>query len=264
MLTQRKIGLVIVGDEILSGQRQDKHIPRVIQMLSDRGMQLSWVQIIGDGFDDLVALYRRTFASGDVVLSAGGIGATPDDRTRQAAAAALDLPLALHPEAEVLIAAHVAARTGQDHADVDMTLPENQRRLAMGYFPEGAQIVPNAFNRVPGFFIQDHTFAPGFPEMAWSMFEWSLDHHYRHLQNNPTHIQSMTLYGVPESRITGCMEAVEARWSGVTTYSLPSIGGPHRETFIELGVKGKDAEQVAQAFELLKAQALAVGGRLTP
>ena len=92
----RRIGLIIVGDEILSGRRQDKHFSKVVELLSARGMQLGWAEVLPDDRDTLVAAYRRSFASGDVVLSCGGIGGTPDDHTRQAAAAALGRPLALH------------------------------------------------------------------------------------------------------------------------------------------------------------------------
>ena len=95
-----KIGLVIVGDEILSGKRADKHLPKVIELLGGARAAAR-----------LGALRRRrpaahhgrpasdAFASGDLVFSCGGIGATPDDHTRQCAAAALGVPLVLHPEA---------------------------------------------------------------------------------------------------------------------------------------------------------------------
>ena len=91
-------GLIIVGDEILSGKRADKHLPKVIELLAARGLSLAWARYVGD---DRGAHHRRrcsdAFASGDVVFSCGGIGATPDDHTRQCAAAALGVPLALHP-----------------------------------------------------------------------------------------------------------------------------------------------------------------------
>src|SRR6516225_4090310 len=89
-------GVIIIGDEILSGRRVDKHLPKVIQLLSARGLSLSWAEYIGDDPERITATLRRTFAS-------GGIGATPDDHTRQCAAAALAVPLELHPEAKVLI-----------------------------------------------------------------------------------------------------------------------------------------------------------------
>ena len=85
------IGLIIIGDEILSGKRTDQHFPKVVSMLKQRGLQLSWAEYVGDEPARLVALLKRSFASGDIVFSFGGIGATPDDHTRQAAADALGL-----------------------------------------------------------------------------------------------------------------------------------------------------------------------------
>jgi molybdopterin-biosynthesis enzyme MoeA-like protein len=92
-------GLVIVGDEILSGKRQDKHMAKVIELLGARGLALSWVRYVGDDRDRITALLRDVFAGADAVFCCGGIGATPDDHTRQCAAAALNRPLALHPAA---------------------------------------------------------------------------------------------------------------------------------------------------------------------
>jgi len=86
-------GAFIIGDELLSGKRQDKHLPRLIEMLAVRGLELSWVRVLGDQPALLTQHLRESFASGHIVFSFGGIGATPDDRTRQCVAEALGLPL---------------------------------------------------------------------------------------------------------------------------------------------------------------------------
>src|SRR6185295_9081397 len=101
--TAMNFGLVIVGDEILSGKRQDKHMAKVIELLGARGLALSWVRYVGDDRDRITALLRDVFAGADAVFCCGGIGATPDDHTRQCAAAALNRPLELHPHARALI-----------------------------------------------------------------------------------------------------------------------------------------------------------------
>src|SRR5512141_2935534 len=103
----KAIGLVIVGDEILSGKRADKHMPKLIELLAARGLQLAWAEYVGDAPERITATLRRAFASGDEVFSCGGIGATPDDHTRQCAAAALGVPLLLHPEGKALIQARI-------------------------------------------------------------------------------------------------------------------------------------------------------------
>src|SRR6059058_6014566 len=79
------IGLIIVGDEILSGKRADKHLPKLIELLSARGLQLGWAEYVGDKPERITDTLKRAFASGDIVFSCGGIGATPDDHAQPAA-----------------------------------------------------------------------------------------------------------------------------------------------------------------------------------
>ncbi len=98
-----RFGLIIIGDEILSGKRTDRHLPKVIELLKARGLSLDYAEYVGDSPERITATLKRAFASGDVVFSTGGIGATPDDHTRQCAADALGVALALHPQAAELI-----------------------------------------------------------------------------------------------------------------------------------------------------------------
>jgi molybdopterin-biosynthesis enzyme MoeA-like protein len=263
VLPERHIRIIIVGDEILSGRRQDKHFSKIVEMLGARGLTLSSAEFLGDDRDRLAAAYRRSFASGDIVFSCGGIGGTPDDHTRQAVAAALEVPLALHPEAEIEIglrAADIAAKEGS--GPVDMSTPENQRRLQMGMFPRGCEIVPNPYNRIPGFFIKDHTFVPGFPVMAWPMLEWTLDTRYSHLHHVTAHAEhAFLVYGLPESRITPAMETIEQRWPGVKAFSLPSVGEAGGRPHIDLGVKGNPDDAIL-AFAYLRAEVTRLGGTI--
>jgi molybdopterin-biosynthesis enzyme MoeA-like protein len=96
-------GLIIIGDEIMSGKRSDKHMPKVIELMSARGLDLAWAEYVGDSPERITATLKRAFDAADVVFCCGGIGATPDDHTRQCAARALGVPLALHPHAKLLI-----------------------------------------------------------------------------------------------------------------------------------------------------------------
>ncbi|WP_159991831.1 competence/damage-inducible protein A [Pelistega ratti] len=261
MSQQRKFGLIVVGDEILSGRRQDAHFSKVIELLGKRGLQLSWAHFVPDDFDALVQEYQRSFASGDIVFSSGGIGSTPDDKTRDAVAHALELPLQLHPEAAELITQRTLKMAEKGVYSSDMGTPENQRRLAMGLFPQGAEIVPNAYNQIPGFFIKDHTFVPGFPEMAWSMIEWVLDTHYAYLHNTQIEqSQSVFVYNLPESRITATLEFIENKWPSVKTFSLPTVERNGQPPYIDLGVKGADQQALQEAFDHLKEAVLRLGG----
>ena len=256
----RQFSLIIVGDEILSGRRQDKHMARVIELLTARGLTLSSASFIGDDRAALTAALVRSFASGDIVFCCGGIGATPDDHTRQAAAAALGVDLVLHPEAEVLISERCAKLAAEGKGSADMRLPENQHRLQMGTFPQGCEVVPNTYNQIPGFFIRDHTFVPGFPIMAWPMIEHMLDTRYKALHHQTVHVEhAFMVYNLPESRITPAMEALELKFPGIRAFSLPSVGEDGQRPHIELGVKG-EPQAAAQALTYLREAVEQVGG----
>ena len=161
-----QFGAIIIGDEIMSGKRQDKHMATVISTLRERGLELSWCQYLADEPALITATLKRTFAAPDVVFSFGGIGATPDDHTRQCAADAAGVALQLHPDAET----EIRVRFGADITP---------QRLKMGEFPLGSRIIPNPYNRIPGFSFNHHHFLPGFPQMAWPMMAWVLDNLYR-------------------------------------------------------------------------------------
>ncbi|PXX39769.1 competence/damage-inducible protein A [Undibacterium pigrum] len=242
------IGLIIVGDEILSGKREDKHMSKVIALLKARGMQLDWVEYIGDNRERITSTLMRSFASGDVVFSTGGIGATPDDHTRQCAAAALDLPIVLHPEAKLLIQERIMDIAKEKGEVADLTTPDHQHRLKMGEFPLGADIIPNPFNKIAGFSIRNHFFVPGFPVMAWPMLEWVLDTHFSHLFHQHAQFeQSVLVYEIAESIVTPLMEQLEADFPLIKVFSLPSVGSATERRHIELGVKG-DEQQVPLAY----------------
>ncbi|MBX6392670.1 MAG: competence/damage-inducible protein A [Burkholderiales bacterium] len=243
-------GALIIGDEILRGKRTDRHFAKMVELLAARGLRLAWVEYRGDDREALTAVLRRTFASGDIVFCFGGIGSTPDDHTRQAAAAALGVELVLHPEAACLIEAAMQRRYGR---------PANAQQLQMGEFPQGAELIPNAYNGIPGFSIRDHHFMPGFPVMAHPMAEWVLDHRYAHLHHSmPERELSIYVYGIPESAATPLMIEVERRYSGVKVFSLPHVGDGGVRRHIELGVRG-DPAQVEAAMRMLREGVLALG-----
>jgi molybdopterin-biosynthesis enzyme MoeA-like protein len=248
------IGVIIIGDEILSGKRQDKHLPKVIELLAARGLALQWARYAGDDRARITQDLRHAFASGDLVFSCGGIGATPDDHTRQSAAAALDVPLALHPQARELIVQRMREVAQEQGLPFEPDRPDNLHRLNMGMFPEGAAIIPNPYNKIPGFCVGHVHFVPGFPVMAWPMIEWVLDQRYAHLHGaQATRERSLIVLGAMEAALTPLMEDIEQRFPGVKVFSLPSVDHPTYGRHIELGVKGAEGPGLAQAFAALKA-----------
>ena len=257
-----KFGLMIIGDEIVQGTRVDAHFPAIKQMLAERGLRLAWIEYVCDDRADLVKRLKRSFAESIPVLVTGGIGATPDDHTRQAAAEALDLPMVLNPEAVALIDA-----AAQKRGETDFESATHQQRRQMGHFVIGAQLIPNSFNGIAGFSIQQHYFMPGFPVMAHPMVAWILDTYYRDWFFKDGFAQrSCMVYDLQESQIAPLMEAIERNYSGVQTFSLPTLGhyGEIKRYSIELGVKaeGGAAESLDVAWNRLLQQVQAIGGKL--
>jgi molybdopterin-biosynthesis enzyme MoeA-like protein len=257
-------GLVIVGDEILSGKRADKHMPKVIELLGARGLQLAWAEYVGDSPERITATLRRAFDSGDVVFSCGGIGATPDDHTRQCAARALGRELALHTEAEVLIRERMQDLAKEQGVPYEPDRPDNVHRLNMGVFPAGAAIIRNPYNKIPGFTVGDVHFVPGFPVMAWPMIESVLDQRYAHLFQRGAYVErSVIVFGAMESTLTPLMEEVERAHPGIKVFSLPSVDHPQYGRHIDLGVKGAP-EAAAAAYATLLAGLARLDTKLGP
>jgi molybdopterin-biosynthesis enzyme MoeA-like protein len=238
----RTFGAIIIGDEILSGKRQDKHFAKIAEMLAARGLRLSWVEYMGDDRARLAATFKRTMAAGDVVFSCGGIGNTPDDHTRQAVAAALGVGLELHPE-------------GYEELKIRFNGEEiTDQRRQLVTFPAGVKIVPNPFNRIPGFMANEHYFVPGFPQMAHPMIAWALDTFYSdQFQPVSGMVEKAFLLTGPsayESALLDLMEHIVASYPTLRLFSLPSLQGKERR-HLELGVEG-EPELVDQAMEEIR------------
>ena len=239
-------GAFIIGDELLVGKREDKHLSFLIAALAKRGLRLAWAQYLGDDPERLTAALRRSLDSQDIVFSFGGIGATPDDHTRQCAAAALNLELKIHPDAE----REIRARFGGE---------VTPQRLQMGEFPAGASIIPNPVNRIPGFSLREHHFVPGFPQMAWPMVEWVLESRYRdRFDTQKWKEQSILVYEAGESQLIPAMKEVESGFKGIKVFSLPSMGQDGSRIHVELGVRGAPA-QVEPAMQELRRLVRAAG-----
>ncbi|MEO8104102.1 MAG: molybdopterin-binding protein [Betaproteobacteria bacterium] len=228
---------LIIGDEILSGKRQDKHLSKTIATLAARGLSLGYAHYLGDEPDRIVETLKRTFATGHIVFSFGGIGATPDDYTRQCAAAALGVDLHAHPDA-------VAAMKAKPGFEM------SPNRLKMAEFPVGSTIIPNPYNQIAAFSCGDHHFLPGFPEMAWPMMEWVLDTRYRHLFNQvPFAEEIIVIHEAGESRLIDAMNRIVTGFPTTKLSSLPQhLPAGH---IIELSIRG-DPVAVPVAMQQMK------------
>ncbi len=237
MFTMRTFGAYIIGDEILSGKRQDAHLSKIIELLNARGLQLNWANYMGDIPEQITGALKASMARGDIVFSFGGIGATPDDYTRQCAADAAGVPIERHPGA----VAEIEARYGKDG---------NSKRLIMADFPKGCALIPNPVNRVAGFSINEHYFVPGFPDMAHPMMEWVLETYYKQLFHTRDYLeQSIVITEAGESDLIDLMNTMLTNYPALKLFSLPRTN--QRRT-TEVGLKGESAH-VKKAMQDLKA-----------
>lgn len=232
-------GLIVIGDEVLNGDRADGHFSAFKRMIQARGHELAWHWLLPDEPETLTSHLGFSMARADPVFCCGGIGATPDDHTRACAAEAAGVPLVRHPEARELLERKFGAEAYPS-------------RILMADLPQGATLVPNPLNRIPGFAIRGHWFLPGFPKMAWPMGEWVLEHHYGSCA--AVGEDALVVRGVPESRLISLMERLGREHPDLKLFSLPHMGeDPH----ILLGFRGRGA--LAQAMADLRA-ALAEAG----
>ena len=121
-------------------------------------------------------------------------------------------------------------------------------------FPAGVKIIPNPFNRIPGFMANEHYFVPGFPQMAHPMIEWALDTFYADLfQAVEGKVEKAFLLTGPtayESALLDLMEHIVAAYPTLRLFSLPSLVGKERK-HLELGVEGSP-ELVDKAMEEIR------------
>lgn len=234
MTQAMQFGILVIGDEILSGKRTDKHLPHIIEVLAERGMQLAWSIHACDDRKRLVQALQWTQQDDVAVLCFGGIGATPDDQTRWAAAEAFGARLVRHPQAQALIESQFG----------EQAYPN---RVLMADLPEDCLLIPNRFNRIPGFTLYDHHFFPGFPTIAWPMLEWVLDSYYPF---NAPAIQerSLSVLNVRESDLIELMETMVRCHPDVKLFSLPHMG---EVASIEIGLGGEKAAVEAAFTQLL-------------
>ena len=231
-----QFGMVVVGDEILCGKREDKHLPHVIEVLQARGMLVAWSRVVSDNRQRLVHELRVTQLDALPVLCFGGIGATPDDQTRQAAAEAFGTRLVRHPDA----AAMIEDQFGED---------AYPHRIRMADLPEDCLLIPNPYNRIPGFILYDHHFFPGFPSMAWPMLDWVLERYFPQVAAPQTE-KSVRVFHARESDLVQLMDELSAGVSGAKLFSLPHMNSV---ASIELGFRGERSAVEAAFSDLVTA-----------
>ena len=239
-----EVGLLIIGDEILSGRRRDKHFEYSLEYFGNLGVEVDWVYYLTDLPSSLISHFRMIKNNHHICFSFGGIGATPDDCTRQSMAEAHELELKRHPEAVRLI----EGKFGEE---------AYPNRIKMAELPIGADLIPNAYNDIPGFSIGDIHCLPGFPEMAWSMMDWVVKNCYRLADCSDKTFESFVVPGIHESRLVPVLEALQSEFQEVKLSSLPRFSANGRLQ-VELGATGPK-EMVSVVIGKLKEELKLLG-----
>lgn len=152
--------LIVIGDEILSGRTQDRNVAKVALWLNRQGIRLSEVRIVADRLEAIVEAVNALRARNDYLFTTGGIGPTHDDITVDAIAAAVGVPVIVHPRARAVLEGYFATRGGLTEA-----------RLRMARMPEGSELIENRMSGAPGIRLGNIFILAGIPHIAELMLD---------------------------------------------------------------------------------------------
>jgi molybdenum cofactor synthesis domain-containing protein len=199
--------IIVIGDEILSGRTKDKNIGWLAENLSTLGIQLVEARVIADNRQVIIDTVQTLSAAYDLVFTSGGIGPTHDDITTEAVAAAFNLPVIRHPEAERRLMEH--------YANTDLEF--NAARQKMADIPETATLIDNPLSAAPGFVLQNVYVLPGVPVILQAMFEGLRNS----LPGGVVMTRITVQCGTGEGNIAPIMATVQSRYEGVSIGSYP-------------------------------------------
>ncbi|WP_421759664.1 competence/damage-inducible protein A [Devosia sp.] len=230
-------GLVVIGDEILSGRTKDINIGATADFCTDLGIELREVRVVSDVEEDIVAAVNAVRARYTYIFTTGGIGPTHDDITADAIAKAFGVALPINPEARAMLEARWKA----------MGTEVNEARLRMARIPEGASLIVNSVSAAPGFRIGNVHVMAGVPKIMAAMLEAIAP-----TLKGGKKIKSTTIRcRVGEGTIGGPLGRLQEAFPDVKMGSYPQMG----QTFVmtELVLRSSDETRLAEAAEAVKA-----------
>ena len=233
--------LLVIGDEILSGRTQDKNVAQVATWLNRQGIRLAEVRIVADDQAQIAAAVNELRGAYDYLFTTGGIGPTHDDISVDSIAAALGVPVIVHPRARQILENYYATRGGL-----------NDARLRMARVPEGADLIENRESGAPGVKIGNIYMMAGVPSIAARMLE-ALD---GKLEGGRP-VVSMTVGAfAPESEVADLLRATEEAHRGVSIGSYPFFkDGRFGANFVMRSEDGELVERTAEDLQLRLAEA---------
>lgn len=236
--------IVIIGDEILSGRTQDKNVAQIATWLNVQGIRLREVRVVADDMEAIIEAVNLLRARNDYLFTTGGIGPTHDDITVDAIAAALNVPVEVHPEARDMLETYYADRGGL-----------NETRLRMARVPKGADLIFNRYSGAPGIRVGNILIMAGVPHIAAAM----LDTLTGQLEGGVPLI-SRTIGGwMAESEVAEILRATEAAHDGCQIGSYPFFReGKVGANFV---IRSTDAVRLDQCVAALT-EALTAAGQV--
>ena len=199
--------IIVIGNEILSGRTKDKNIGWLAEKLSVQGIQLVEARVIADNRQVIIDTVKTLSAAYDLVFTSGGIGPTHDDITTEAVAAAFDVPVVRHPEAERRLVAH--------YENTDLAF--NAARQKMADIPATATLIDNPLSAAPGFILGNVHVLPGVPAILQAMFEGVRGS----LPGGVVMTRITVQCGTGEGNIATILATVQSRYEGVSIGSYP-------------------------------------------
>jgi molybdenum cofactor synthesis domain-containing protein len=227
-------GLLVIGDEILSGRTQDKNIGQIGAWLNLQGIRLAEVRVVPDQPDRIGRAVNALRAENDYLFTTGGIGPTHDDITVDSIAAALGVPVVVHPKARAILEAYYATRGGLTEA-----------RLRMARVPEGAELIENRMSGAPGIRIGNIFILAGVPHIATLMLEALSGK----LEGGRPLLSHVLGCWVPESEVADLLGEIERSHAGCQIGSYPFFrDGRVGANFV---IRSTDAARLAACAEAL-------------
>jgi molybdenum cofactor synthesis domain-containing protein len=199
-------GLLVVGDEILSGRTQDRNIAQVASWLQVQGIRLTEVRVVPDVIERIAEAVNALRSAHDYLFTTGGIGPTHDDITVDAVAHALGVPVVVHPKAKAILEDYYATRGGM-----------NEGRLRMARVPEGADLIENRMSGAPGIAAGNIRMMAGVPAICAQM----LDALTGTLEGGAPLLSETVGGWIQESTVAGLLHEVERAHEGCQIGSYP-------------------------------------------
>jgi molybdenum cofactor synthesis domain-containing protein len=238
-------GLLVIGDEILSGRTKDKNIGTIADHLTSIGIALREVRVVADVEHDIVEAVNALRPRYSYVFTTGGIGPTHDDITADAIAKAFGVAIDVDPRAVAIM------KPAYEKRGIEL----NAARLRMARIPVGADLVVNEVSVAPGFRIGNVIVMAGVPAIMESMLTAAT----RSLDTGAKVLSASIMVDHAEGEIAELFAAHQAAWPTVAMGSYPAFKDGQYAT--DLVLRSTDGDALSSARTTLAQQLAARGLR---